>query len=295
VNPAPLLYETPQDWLQANEKRVLLFGMSGLGKTRVASMLRGDAGWFHYSIDYRIGTRYMGEAIADAFKSEAMKIPLLRELLLSDSVRIRSNITFENLSPLSTYLGKPGDPARGGLKLDEYRRRQRQHHDAEVAALLDTPHFITRARDLYGYSNFVCDSGGSICEVVNPANAVDPVLSILSRHLLLVWIKGSEAHTEELIRRFDRAPKPMYYRPEFLSRTWEAYLAETDANPDHVDPDAFVRFAYARAMAHRQPLYADMARWGISIAADDVAKLRTPADFEALIARALENRGAGAD
>jgi AAA+ superfamily predicted ATPase len=69
VNPAPLLYETPQDWLQANEKRVLLFGMSGLGKTRVASMLRGDAGWFHYSIDYRIGTRYMGEAIADAFKA----------------------------------------------------------------------------------------------------------------------------------------------------------------------------------------------------------------------------------
>jgi hypothetical protein len=105
---------------------------------------------------------------------------------------------------------------------------------------------------------------------------VDPVLSILSRHLLLVWIEGSEAHTEELIRRFDRAPKPMYYRPEFLSRTWEAYLAETDANPDARRSRPFVRFAYARAMAHRQPLYADMARWGISIAADDVAKLRTP-------------------
>ena len=35
-------------------------------------------GWFHYSVDYRIGTRYMGEYIADNFKREAMKVPLLR-------------------------------------------------------------------------------------------------------------------------------------------------------------------------------------------------------------------------
>ena len=28
--------------------------------------------WFHYSIDYRIGTRYMGEFIEDSFKREAM-------------------------------------------------------------------------------------------------------------------------------------------------------------------------------------------------------------------------------
>jgi hypothetical protein len=287
--PAPI-YDSPQAWAAAPDKRVLMFGMSGLGKTRVASMLRKDAGWFHYSVDYRIGTRYMGEAIADAFKAEAMKLPLLRELLLSDSVRIRSNITFDNLAPLSSYLGKPGDPAKGGLELDEYRRRQRQHHDAEVAALLDTPHFIARARDLYGYRDFICDSGGSICEVVNPDNPLDPVLSILSRHVLMVWIKGSEAHTDALIRRFDRAPKPMYYRPEFLIKTWDAYLRESGASPGAVDPDSFVRFAYARAMAHRQPLYAAMARWGVTVQADEVAQLQSPADFEALITRALDAR-----
>jgi hypothetical protein len=54
----------------------------------------------------------MGEYIADNFKREAMKVPLLRELLMTDSVYIASNITFDNLAPLSTYLGKPGDPAR---------------------------------------------------------------------------------------------------------------------------------------------------------------------------------------
>jgi hypothetical protein len=31
----------------------------------------------------------------------------------------------------------------------------------------------------------------------------------LSDECLLVWIKGDAAHTQELIRRFDRAPKPM--------------------------------------------------------------------------------------
>jgi hypothetical protein len=185
-----MIYTTPDDWLAAPEKRVALFGMSGLGKTHVASLLRASGGWFHYSIDYRIGTRYMGEHIADNFKAEAMKLPLLRELLLTDSVYIQSNITFDNLAPLSTYLGKPGDPARGGLPFDEYRRRQDQHRTAEIAALMDTPHFIARAKALYGYPNFVCDTGGSICEVVNPDDPDDPVLRTLSANLLLVGSRG---------------------------------------------------------------------------------------------------------
>ena len=112
-----MIYETADDWRGADRKRVLLFGMSGLGKTHVSNLLRDGGGWFHYSIDYRIGTRYMGEHIVDNFKREAMKVPFLRELLMSDSIYIGSNITFDNLAPLSTYLGKPGDPAKGGLPL----------------------------------------------------------------------------------------------------------------------------------------------------------------------------------
>ncbi|MFN3953736.1 MAG: ATPase [Pararhodobacter sp.] len=289
-----MIYKSAREWLDSPHKRVLLFGMSGLGKTRTSALLR-QGGWFHYSVDYRIGTRYMGEYIADSFKREAMKVPLLRELLLSDSVRIRSNITFENLTPLSAYLGKPGDAEKGGLEFDEYRRRQAQHHDAEVAALLDTAHFIDRAHDLYGYRHFVCDSSGSICEVVQPDDPDDMVLSALSCHLLLVWIEGSEAHTAELVRRFDRAPKPMYYRADFLLDAWNGYLAETGLAPGAVDPDAFVRWTYARALAQRQPLYAAMARrWGVTVPADAVATVQRPEDFDTLIAEALERRAATA-
>lgn len=285
-----MIYNSAAEWQAADQKRVLLFGMSGLGKTYLSNMLRDDAGWFHYSIDYRIGTRYMGEYIADNFKREAMKIPLLRELLLTDSVFIASNITFDNLAPLSTYLGKPGNPDMGGVAFTEYCTRQAQHEKAEIAALLDTPHFIRRAQDLYGYQSFVCDTSGSICEVANPEDPADPVLTALARNLLIVWIEGSEAHRDALIARFDRAPKPMYYQPAFLNQIWADYLAEQGCDEASVNPDAFLRYGYSRLLAHRQPRYAAMAQWGITVTADEVAQVRSPADFNALIAKALDRR-----
>ena len=284
----PRLYTTADDWTNADQKRVLLFGMSGLGKTHASNLLRAGGAWFHYSVDYRIGTRYMGEYIADNFKREAMKSPFLRELLLSDSVYIASNITFDNLAPLSTYLGKPGNPAKGGLTFSDYRTRQDQHREAEIAALLDAPRFIRRADEIYGYQNFVCDSGGSICEVVNHENPQDPVLTALASNLLMVWIEGSETHTTELIRRFDRAPKPMYYQPDFLSKAWAEYQAETGQTESTVDPDGFVRWTYARALAHRQPRYSAMARnWGISVTAEDIASCSDAPDLIALIGATL--------
>ncbi len=283
-----MLYPTASAWRAAPRKQILLYGMSGLGKTHLANLLREAGDWFHYSIDYRIGTRYMGEFIADNFKREAMKVPLLRELLLTDSVYISSNITFDNLAPLSTYLGKPGDPAKGGLPFDEYMTRQEQHRQAEIAALYDTPHFIARAEALYGYPNFVCDTGGSICEVIDPENPDDPLMTTLSTHVLPIWLEGSETHTAELIRRFDRAPKPMYYQPDFLHRAWADYQAETGQAPDQIDPDAFVRWTYARALAHRAPRYAAMARnWGIKLAADEVKTIREASDLIELIAKKL--------
>ena len=283
-----MIYRTAADWSAAPRKRVLLFGMSGLGKTHLSNLLRAGGDWYHYSVDYRIGTRYMGEHIVDNFKRQAMQVPLLRELLMSDSIYIGSNITFDNLAPLSTYLGKPGDASRGGLPIAEYQRRQAQHQQAETAALLDTAHFIERAEDIYGYANFVCDSGGSICEVVDPDDPDDRVLCALRQAVLLVGIEGSEAHAQELVRRFDAAPKPMCYQPAFLGAAWQEYLAESGQPEDKVDPDAFVRWTYARALAHRQPRYAAMARnWGISVTADQVAAVRSADDFQALIATAL--------
>ncbi|MCQ0093040.1 ATPase [Roseovarius sp. M141] len=283
-----MLYSDADTWRAAPEKHVLFYGMSGLGKTHLSNMLRASGGWFHYSIDYRIGTRYMGELIADNAKMHAMQVPFLRDLLLSDSIYIGSNITFNNLAPVSTYLGKPGDVARGGMPIDDYRTRQDQFRRAEIAALEDTGYFIDRARRLYNYPNFICDTGGSICEWVDGTDPNDPLLTELSRQCLLVRLEGSETHTAELIRRFDRAPKPMAYQPEFLTAAWLGYLRENNYIEADVNPDSFIRWTYARALAHRKPRYEAMAPWGVTLSPRDVERITDAISFEDVIAEAIE-------
>ncbi|SHG73742.1 hypothetical protein SAMN05444003_0703 [Cognatiyoonia sediminum] len=287
-----MIYSSASDWRNAPQKRVLVFAMSGLGKTHISKMLRDNGDWFHYSIDYRIGTRYMGERIADNAKREAMKVPFLRDLLKSNSIYIGSNISFDDLKPMSSYLGKPGDPDKGGLLWDEYTRRQDQFQASEIAALHDTGHFIDRANDLYGYPHFICDTGGSICEWVDVNNPDDPIMADLSEKTLMIWIEGTEEHTEELIRRFDKEPKPMSYDPTFLLECWTRYLDEHGVAPEKVDPDHFIRWTYASALAHRQPRYKAMAdRWGLTITAAKITTVRSADDFIDVVAEVLEMRG----
>ena len=283
------MYPTKEEWLMAKNKKVVLFGMSGLGKTHISNMLRNSGEWYHYSIDYRIGTRYMGEQIEDSYKEEAMKSPYLRELLLGDSVHISSNISFNNLAPLSNYLGKPGNKEKGGLSIDEYKKRQAQHHIAEVKALLDTPNFIDKSNRIYGYPNFVCDTGGSICEVVDPQNPNDPVLRTLAENTLIVWIQGSDHHTDELIKRFDQNPKPMCYHPNFLDLKWKEYLKLNKCSFEEVDPDDFVRWTYSEDLDHRNPIYKSMSSWGITVQADLISGVKTPEEFNLLIGSTLSD------
>ena len=268
---------------------VTFFGMSGVGKTSLAGLLQKHD-WFQYSVDYRIGTRYMDEHIVDNFKREAMRNPFLRQLLRSDSIYIRSNISFENLSPLSTYLGQPGDPARGGLSFDEYRRRQAQHRAAEIRALLDVPAFIERAKDIYGYSHFVCDSSGSLCEVIDPHDEQDPVLRCLADHTVLVYIRGTPEHTQTLVDRFRAHPKPMYYNPAFLDAKWTEYKSlRAIVHDDQVDPDDFASWGFAQLLAHRIPLYEAIAqRYGYVIDMNDVPGVRSESDLLDLLARTID-------
>jgi hypothetical protein len=268
---------------------VTIFGMSGVGKTTLARLLQKD-GWFHYSVDYRIGTRYMGEHIVDNFKREAMKIPFLRELLRSDSIYISSNITLENLAPLSTYLGKPGNPRKGGIGFEEYRRRQAQHREAEIASLSDVPLFITKARDIYGYNHFICDSGGSLCEIVDPDNQADPVLKKLTDNTLLLYIRGTEGHARTLVERFRRDPKPMYYQERFLTEKWAEYKKLNGvADDDAVDPDGFAVWGFEQLLKHRLPLYEAIARnFGYSISMEAIPQLKDDSDFIDAVSAIIE-------
>jgi hypothetical protein len=282
-----MLYPDAKSWHAAPRKSVLFFGMSGLGKTHVSKTLMAQGDWFHYSIDYRIGTSGMYPHIKDNLIAHAMREPFLAAMLRADAIYLEPNVHDHDLSAVAAYLGKPGDLAKGGLPMEEYTHRQQQFQSAEIAALRETHDFMLRAQQLYGYGNFICDTGGSICEWIDPDDDNDPLLTELAQRCLLVWIKGDEAHTQELIRRFDSAPKPMAYQPEFLARVWKEYLFENNAKAGDIDPDAFIRWTYAEALAHRQPRYAAMARHGITVTAEEVHAVTSTEDFSALIASKL--------
>jgi hypothetical protein len=286
-----MLFKSPDEFVRAPRHAVTVFGMAGVGKTRLAALLRKSQ-WFHYSVDYRIGTRHMGELITDNFKTEAMKVPFLRDLLRSDSIKIGSNITFANLAPLSTYLGRPGDPKKGGLPIAEYKRRQEQHREAEIAALQEVPRFIARAHDLYGYDNFIADTGGSLVEVVDPANARDPVIQTLVESTVLIYIRGTDKDAEELVRRFKHAPKPMYYQPSFLEKKWAEFKKLNKITDDaNVDPDAFGAWGFEALLHDRLPRYQKLAdNFGYSIDAADLATVRDGEEFVDLVAAAIKRR-----
>ncbi len=287
-----MLFDNADEFEQAPGHAVTVFGMAGVGKTWVSALLRTH-NWFHFSVDYRIGTRYMGEHIVDNFKHEAMKVPFLAQLLRSDSIYISSNITFANLAPLSTYMGAPGSVAKGGLALAEYQHRQEQHRVAEIAALTDIPYFIERAKTLYDYDNFIADTGGSLIEVIDLDDKNDPVTRVLTENTALLYIRGTDADADALIARYKKAPKPMYYRPQLLAQKWVEYKKLNHIEQDEdIDPVAFATWGFEAILEDRLPRYQALAdRFGYTVEAKELGTVRDSTDFMALMRKAITSRG----
>lgn len=267
-----------------DNKRITLLGMSGVGKTRLSTLLRRH-NWFHYSGDYRIGTRYLDEPILDLIKQQAMQVPFLRDLLRRDWIYIRNNIKVDDLGPVLSFVGKLGDPALGGVPLEEFIHRQAMYRRAEIDAMRDVPEFVRKARDIYGYRHFANDVGGSLCELDEPS-----VIDLLVRHTLVLYIQVTERdEEEELIRRAQSDPKPLYYRPAFLEEQLADYLAERNLKyAAEVNPDDFTRWVFPRLFHSRVPRYEAIADpHGYTVASREVAQVRDEADFLELLETAI--------
>ena len=274
---------TPDQFLSWPQRAVTLLGMSGVGKTFLSNRLP-KTGWFHYSGDYRIGTKYLAEPILDNIKRQAMKVDFLRELLRSDSIYIASNITVDNLDSVSTFLGKLGNRSYGGLPLDEFRRRQELHRQAEARAMIDVAEFIGKSREIYGYDHFLNDAGGSICELANPKP-----LEVLVENTVILYLRADHEMEEELIRRAVTDPKPLYFEPKFLNCKLAQFLRlENLEDPSQMHPDKFARWVFPKLLAHRRPLYRSIAdRYGYTVDARAMERVNSEEDFLELVAGAI--------
>ena len=274
---------TAAEFRSAPFRAVTLLGMSGSGKTTLASKLPKNR-WFHYSGDYRIGTRYLDQPILDNINNEATKVPFLANLLRSDSISICHNITINNLAPIASYLGMVGDSARGGLSVEEFKRRQGQHRDAEIAAMYDVRSFINKTRETYGYPNFVNDSGGSLCELEEP-----DVIRQLAEDTLIIYLRPSEELLDQIIERSLQNPKPMYYQEAFLDKVLPQYLSEQGLEtPDQIDPSDYFRWIFPRLVEHRLPLYESIARdYGVVVQADQIDAIQGEEEFLDLVSDSL--------
>lgn len=271
------------EFRQWKNKRITLLGMSGVGKTYLSSMLR-EHHWFHYSGDYRIGTRYLDEPILDLIKQQAMQTPFLRDLLRKDWIYIRNNIKVSDLGPVLSFVGKLGNPELGGVEINDFISRQAQYRRAEISAMYDVPEFISKAQDIYGYPHFVNDVGGSLCELDEPG-----VIDVLAQHTLILYIQVTDQQEEnKLISRAQSAPKPLYYRPDFLQEQLAIYLKDNKLQfAAQMNPDDFTRWVFPRLFHSRIPRYEKIAEQGYTVTSQEVAQVRDEKDFLLLLETAI--------
>ena len=273
-----------QQFLDNPHKAITLMGMSGVGKTTLAHKLPRSH-WFHYSGDYRIGSRYLSEPIIDNLKKKAMKVPFLRELLMIDSIYIGNNISFNNLAILSTFLGKLGNAELGGIALDEFKFRQALHRNAEIEAMYDVSAFIDKARSIYGYPHFINDAGGSICELNDEA-----VIEHIANHSVIFYIEADHSLEATLIERALADPKPIYYQDSFLDSHLKEFLEDNKiTSVEQIDPDKFVQWIFPKIISHRKPLYKAIAdKYGYTLSAHSINEVSTQGDVIDLLAETIK-------
>jgi hypothetical protein len=275
---------TRSEFLEWPHKAITLLGMSGVGKTTLSYKLPRSK-WFHYSGDYRIGTKYLAEPILDNIKRQAMQVGFLRDLLRNDSIYIASNITVHNLDPVASFLGKIGRPDFGGLPVDEFKKRQKLHREAEIGAMRDVAEFIVKAREIYGYDHFINDAGGSLCELDD-----ERTLETLAKHTLVLYLEADAELEKTVVRRAIDDPKPLYYQEHFLDAKLTEYLREAELeSTEEIVPDEFVRWIFPALMAHRRPKYRAIAdRYGYTLSAGTAGAVTGERDFLDLVASVLD-------
>ena len=236
-------------------KRFALLGMSGLGKTFISRKLVNKDRWSHYSVDYEIG----------------------KLLFKKQHKNLLDGFEIGNLTNLSNFLGKPGSQSLGGISFSDYLKRQQLHRDAEIKATLNASLLVENSPEL---SHFMCDTSGSICELVNPLDENDKILSSLSKNFLIICLEAPDTMYQVLIDRFLAKPKPMYYEENFLNSLWQRFRDDTSTICDEINPDDFMIYGFKALIERRKAIFDTISKnWGISLNFEQLREVKCAADL----------------
>lgn len=249
---------TKQEFLDWDKKAISLIGMSGVGKSYISAKL-GEWGWFNYSCDHLIGTKYLADQVS-------------------------GDMTADNIQSLSEFVGQIGDPAKGGVGLDEFKRRQQMYYDAECAVLKDLPEEFDHAeRNMY--TSFVNDSSGSMCEVED-----EEVLRGVGEKTLMVYLKVRQEDHADILRRAIEYPKPLFFPPAFFEERLARFQTKFDVGRvEDIDPQVFLRWVFPHLFESRLPKYKALAdQYGVIIPVSNFLNMNSEDDFINVIAGALD-------
>jgi hypothetical protein len=247
-------------------RRFALLGMSGLGKTHISRNLVRRKNWSHYSVDYEIG----------------------KLLFKGKYENLLEGFEVDNITNLSNFLGKPGAISMGGISFSEYTRRQHLHRSAEITATLKVCSLVENSPNL---SHLICDTSGSLCELVNPLDKKDKILTSLSKNFLIICLEAPDSIYETLIKRFIAKPKPMYYEEAFLNETWLKFKKDTSKAENKIDPDDFTIYGFKALIKRRKQIYNIIAKnWGISLNTDDLRQIKSGDDLIEAIKLQIDRR-----
>ncbi|MGH1456913.1 MAG: hypothetical protein ACRBDI_09045 [Alphaproteobacteria bacterium] len=246
-----------QDFIDMPRKAITLLGMSGSGKTHISLML-AKQGWESYSCDYEIGTKY-----------------------LKDALNGFGDVTGENISALSVFLGKVGDAAKGGYSLDLFLERQQAYYDAEHKALSDMSDALANSD-----SHFIHDSTGSLCEIMD-----DDLIGDLGEKTLFVYLKADEDAEQTVLQRAQDYPKPLFFPPSHFQGWLHEYIELYSIDGvEAVDPNNFSRWVFPKLFESRKPKYQALAdQYGVTIPSKEFYVMKNSDDFITIIAEYLEN------
>ena len=240
-------YSSADEFLNADHKSITLMGMSGVGKSYL-SLQMAEWGWSHFSCDLEIANVHLKD-------------------------KIQGSVSADDLSALSSYIGKVGD-----FPIDEFKARQARYYMAEVAAL------NAASKESAKHKKFVHDSTGSLCEITDEA-----VLKSIGSSTLFVYIQASKKEEIEILKRAEEYPKPLFFPPKML----DAWLHEYQqifgvSNVDGIDGDDFVRWVFPKLFEMRLPKYERLAeRYGVTIPSSEIHGVKDEQGLLNLIAGAL--------